>query len=265
MGREYYEKEADALNYFTILEFTPTDDPSGEIESEIGHFHDATEFIFAEKGRAEIVVDGIKEELSEGDVCAVAPYRVHYVRYKKNSKIYAIIISSAYMKDFLSAHNRRFFPFLLKRQERCAEKLARLMGVCTKKEIHDNSLLTQGFTDMFLGILSEYYPLVEGKDYKSKNFIEILQYIESNYWEKITLESAAAVAGYTPSYFSALFYRYVGQHFCDYLNAVRYRNVEILLSGEGKSQTVASAAFDCGFESVNTYYRVKRKIKNHKI
>lgn len=52
----------------------------------------------------------------------------------------------------------------------------------------------------------------------------IMQYIEGNYAEKITLEEIAAITGYNHTYVSTLFHKSVGISFYDYVMRVRLQH-----------------------------------------
>ena len=66
--------------------------------------------------------------------------------------------------------------------------------------------------------------------------------------------------GYSENYLSAVFKKFAKLSFCDYLNYVRYSAVEEeIIRGES---TLTEAVMECGFGSLNTYYRAKNRFKN---
>lgn len=55
------------------------------------------------------------------------------------------------------------------------------------------------------------------------------QYVQEHYSQPITLESVCKVAGFSPSYFSALFKKETGEGFAKYLTHVRMERAKELL------------------------------------
>ena len=99
---------------------------------------------------------------------------------------------------------------------------------------------------------------------KKKEYIQklniVLDFIDINYAEDISLDKMADMAGFSKYHFSRLFTQYTGHTFCDYLNLRRIRAAEILLSGD--ELTVTEAAMQSGFSSIATFNRVFKSLKN---
>lgn len=99
---------------------------------------------------------------------------------------------------------------------------------------------------------------------KKKEYIQklniVLDFIDINYAEDISLDKMADMAGFSKYHFSRLFTQYTGHTFCDYLNLRRIRAAEILLSGD--ELTVTEAAMQSGFSSIATFNRVFKSFKN---
>ena len=91
--------------------------------------------------------------------------------------------------------------------------------------------------------------------YRSLN--PVLDYIGRNYSERISLETAAELAGMSPAYFSATFSRVCGVTFVDYVNSVRIEKAKALL--RTTSDRIQEIGERVGFRD-NTYFcRVFRK------
>lgn len=86
------------------------------------------------------------------------------------------------------------------------------------------------------------------------------EYIRAHSREKITLESLAARAGFSKFYFSRLFKEISGMSFVDYLNSCRISDVEKLLADPEAS--VTDVALQAGFNSISTFNRVFKKVKD---
>jgi AraC-like DNA-binding protein len=87
----------------------------------------------------------------------------------------------------------------------------------------------------------------------------VVDYIEQNYMEPISLKSAADCAGFSEHYLSRLFNRAIGSPFHLYLNKIRIKHAEnrIILNDE----SISEIAFGCGFNSIPTFNRLFREMK----
>jgi AraC-like DNA-binding protein len=85
------------------------------------------------------------------------------------------------------------------------------------------------------------------------------EYIEKNYSEDIHLKDIAGAAGFSEYYFSRLFKEITEKSFHQYLNEVRIKKAEALLSNS--NYTVSEAAYASGFSSIATFDRLFREIK----
>ena len=82
----------------------------------------------------------------------------------------------------------------------------------------------------------------------------MLGYIDDHFEEQITLDSIAAEFGYNKYYFSRLFNTYIGDSLNGYINMVRVNNV-IARAKKKESGNLSQIIFDCGFDSMTTFYR----------
>ncbi|MBO4399156.1 MAG: helix-turn-helix transcriptional regulator [Lachnospiraceae bacterium] len=99
---------------------------------------------------------------------------------------------------------------------------------------------------------------------KQQEYVEklnnVITYINTNYAEEITLEKAAALAGFSKFHFSRLFRQFTGQSYYNYLNARRVKAAEALLLNPHLS--VTDVAMQSGFTSIATFNRVFRQAKD---
>ncbi len=79
----------------------------------------------------------------------------------------------------------------------------------------------------------------------SKPIVDAVFYMENNYMSSITIEDAAAVAGYSSAYFSRLFKSQLGTTFSEYLTTIRLKHVQHDLLTTDKS--ITDISIDNGF------------------
>ncbi len=84
------------------------------------------------------------------------------------------------------------------------------------------------------------------------------QYIRFNYMNRITLEEIGASTQYSPDYAGRLFRKETGITVIEYLNHLRIDKAQTLLLDE--SLPMSEIAEKCGFQSVNYFSMVTRKV-----
>ena len=97
------------------------------------------------------------------------------------------------------------------------------------------------------------------KEYADK-FIEVCNHIHEHCTEDLTLDDAAALAGFSKYHFTRLFKRFTGVSFYKYLNKTRIEYAEKLLVDPGISITEVS--LQSGFSSLSAFIRMFKLIKD---
>ena len=71
--------------------------------------------------------------------------------------------------------------------------------------------------------------------------------------------SISAAFGYNKYYFSKLFNRYIGENMSSYINLVRLQ--QMMKKAKRKSDVnITELAYECGFDSLSTFYRYFKKV-----
>ena len=105
-------------------------------------------------------------------------------------------------------------------------------------------------------------PYTDNTDFPAENLEKlktILEYVENNYNEDLTLDKVCAIANYSYHYFCKLFKRATGKTFIQYLNFVRISNAERLLITTDLK--VTDILLKTGFSSFSYFNRVFKDIK----
>ncbi len=84
-------------------------------------------------------------------------------------------------------------------------------------------------------------------------------FIIDNCEHELTLESAAAHAGFSACYFSRIFKQFTNYNFVEYLTLQRIKRAQLLLADPDKSITETS--YQAGFKSISTFNRVFRQYR----
>lgn len=106
---------------------------------------------------------------------------------------------------------------------------------------------------------NKYMNVQKGKSYKAEHAENITTYIQSNYMDKLTLDSIAEVLNLSKSYVSHVFKEITGFTVMEYVMEYRLTQVKYLLEME-PNKALKDIAYASGFESAShfsRYFRVK--------
>ena len=257
----WYESSADKPEYVYFQYFPDM----AAVKYHFGelHIHQSVEILVVCDGHMRCTVNNQTEELSGGSVFIANPYDTHHYEYVGNASAYIIVVHTDYLSNILD-EKTEFNNFLQPNDKTWSALMALI-----RTTYHDydgfNSLQKRGFIQSLLGIL---YPngLLRSKE-KNNNrefFIKVSEYIANNYGEELKLPSLAKKFGYSENYFSALFNKVAGMNLNEYINRVRIRKVLESRERLEAKYTLKEIVLRCGFNSMETYYRVLKKYRGER-
>jgi AraC-like DNA-binding protein len=91
--------------------------------------------------------------------------------------------------------------------------------------------------------------------YISAHTQKVLKYMESNYFESVTIAKLSKVAGVSASYLSRIFRQETGMGVHEYLNRYRISKASVLLH----TQNISDVAYQCGFSDCSHFISVFKK------
>jgi len=103
-------------------------------------------------------------------------------------------------------------------------------------------------------------PYLKQKEYVDK-MLNVTRYINDNYKQDISLDDLSVIAGYSKFHFLRIFKQYTGMTHTDYLNQVRIKAAENMMLNP--KTTITEIAMNSGFNSITTFNRTFKKLKNH--
>lgn len=236
------------------------------------HWHKAMEIVVAAKKSSDIVINNREYTLKEGDIVFISGGDIHSYPLSPGSERIFIIF------DLYEINNGDMFY----------EDYSYISKTILIKKDTDNNLHSQVY-EHIERILNEALNVAPGSRFtilariydllaimvKEANGVEtlastyrkdllykigqVVEYIEKNYREQITLKKAAERVGFSEHYLSRLFSRVFGCPFSQFLNKIRIKHAEesIILNKE----SISNIAFSCGFNSISTFNRIFREVK----
>lgn len=230
------------------------------------HYADTLEILLCDGLCGEIVIDNQRFDLGGQQMFVVPPYTVHSNAIQPGSgSMYVIKVCFREMERYLNV------PNLLALQG-CS--LGELRYVCPEFEkvmdivdgliYHDGALLEcmPYILNLFL-ILSRHREPERTSPanarFKGSSLQEVIRWTHENYGRKVTIDEAAAMAGYSKYHFCARFKEMTGMTYMNYLNSVRISYACLFLRN---GEAVQDVSRSCGFENVSHFIQLFKRARH---
>ncbi|MGX6978816.1 AraC family transcriptional regulator [Vagococcus elongatus] len=242
------------------------------------HWHKEIEIIYVVEGLIKIGVADELVEVKEGEIYYFDSGVPHYFLVSPESRrlVYQFDLS-LFSKIFLDAKYGETVQEVFSKRENWSRNWSQEMQnkmQTVLQQLYDQSqLLDEGGLYLFYFYLhqllfyfygelpkksKETKQVVSNESLRSQEVIQkmdvIFSYLETNYQEKITLESVAQEVGFNPQYFSRFFKKNTGITFMAFLTEYRINMAKSILSSE--DLPMIEVAEKSGFNSVKTFHHV---------
>lgn len=236
------------------------------------HWHKAMEIAIAKKGDFSIFINNHQYTLHEGDLILIAGGDIHsYPLSKDGERIFVLFDFQDMINSDLFRQDYSLICKSIIIRRNSDGKLHKVITKHIEGILEEAGSITAGSRLALLARICDLAALIirntnktdrlSGSDRKDllHKIGRVLDYIEKNYMEPVTLKSAAEYVGFSEHYLSRVFSQAVGIPFHLYLNKVRIKHAEnrIILNEEN----ISNIAFSCGFNSIPTFNRRFREIK----
>lgn len=238
------------------------------------HWHPEMEMIYVEKGMCQVTLNLESYCLEKGDILFITPGLLHSIEENGliSSVYYNIIFDFSLLlcKEADICNTRYLLPYvegtaLLPSILKPSMKHYYQIRNCMETLIRDRKIREPGFellTKSRLMLLFYYLEplkqlsnkehLSEGSS-KIQQIKQILFYVENNYSNSITIEEAASLCNFSPSYFMKFFKSATGTSFLQYVKHYRLEMAASLLVNTEYS--VLSISEEVGFHNHSYFIR----------
>ncbi|MFD3261178.1 helix-turn-helix domain-containing protein [Paenibacillus lentus] len=231
------------------------------------HWHKEVEIIYVLQGAITIHLDQRNYELSQDDIIVVNSMSVHQIERSNPDNV---LLTLQFSPELLDEHRAVACNSLYQMPENrdiydsIRRYLAQMAWEASKKTQGSRNY-SMGLLYMLAGHLMRYFSMhmteekrSNVKDYDYQRLNRVLEFIDRNYSQKITLQSIADQEHLSLHYFSRFFSDKIGIPFQKYLTSVRLEKAVNALMNTNHS--VTQIALDCGFANVklfNKYFKEK--------
>lgn len=216
------------------------------------HFHQSLELICCHKGKQKVACGSEEYYITEGEIAFIPSYFPHSVDPESESLSTTYIIPYNYFKPFTDKNIYLLFGKLDDKE--INKKITQAISDSQNALESQPNLLLQGYVNVILGLILENYKNAQKFNVKIQLMMDVIDYVNENSKEKITLSSLADHFGYSKFYFSRLFNKTFNCSLNFYINQVRKNKVLAEMKGEKK---ITDLILDNGFGSICTFYRTK--------
>lgn len=234
------------------------------------HSHQEWELNLVTEGEGILDTDRTRYRIEAGDIVLLCPYTLHAIE-SREQMVYDTVV---FHTDMLGISGDRCYseeiaPFLGNRSEliyirqdnRCYEELyrsAQTIVACAKGNTARQDLLMKSELLRFLWYAGESGAcMVAEKDLENDQIRQVIDRMNEDYGETLSLEDLARQANLSKSWFMQKFKETTGIGAMEYLNRLRIQKVcERILEGD----TISEAAFACGFRNLSNFNRIFKKI-----
>lgn len=241
------EKTFEENGVTRIKRYTPT------------HWHRSIEFSLVIKGKADLWINNHKSTINEGDFIFVNSGQVHKIDCSSLDEfgVLVVIISYDFLKRSIQDIDNLFFDITKDspKKKRIYEIYSFFKSFCEKPNINDKLIVNSYLYEILYILMTEFQVDLSKNEKKymisRKKQHEILNYIEENYKENLTLKSLAEQCYMSEEHFSRVFCKNFGINFKTYLTNHRlyccYRDVV------NSDKTIQNIAFEHGFLNVKSF------------
>lgn len=246
----FYEILADQKQYSYFVKrklfFTPA------------HMHGSVEFLFVESGEQTVLINGKEYLVHAGEGCFYDSFDVHAYEKVTSAVGFVILSSREYFENFYKASGEKVPPHHFKFSD--MNLIQNLYDIYNRDYPTDQlkKIFFSGATSVILSQIARENGLTESRKDKSCSFIcSLLDYAEKNYDTDLSVNFLSKKFGYSREHFSRIVKKFLKKPWGEYVNSLRAKRADKLIKEKG--MTVTAAAFSCGFESANSFYRAYKK------
>ncbi len=231
------------------------------------HWHNEFEIILVREGVLRIFLNAEEFILNKNDILLIMGGTLH-IGIPENSVYECLVFdpgmlktkaSSKYIEPFLSGHAKVINLVDKKHTEIFDVVLDLFVEMKKKAQGYDLSVISDLFRLFSLFYKNGYILYTENQPRRVKMMAKLIDWIENNLSEQITLEKASEISGLSKKYLCRVFKEYTSKTFTQYVTELRIENACFEITTKKKS--VTEAALDNGFCDPSYFCKQFKKYK----
>lgn len=237
----------------------------------LAHWHKEIEFIYIRGGSARISINDYIFIARQGDLVICDSGNIHYSdSYDVDNSLDFVVFDPNIVSPLYEKTNfaHPLITAELLRELELDRKLIHLIDVLKKetrqKEPYYREIVTAALTEFWYQLLRKLPKEHSQSTQTSKrdtmlyDLQQLLSYIDTHYYENLSLDFAANKMGFSESHFSKIFKKLTGINYVNYINLIRVEHAASQL--KNTPDKVTDIAINCGFNNIRNFNRVFKSI-----
>ena len=236
------------------------------------HFHTELEFLCMRRGCMKCYIDDEEYVIHEGDVIFINSKVPHYTEVMEDGTYDTLVQfrdpsgttgPMYYLSGFL--RNSDISCYVFRNGQPDTTELKSYIDAMAEEERN----MAKGYEYYITANMHMITALLHRKNFLQEigtvlnqkhieKIMPVVEYIDKNYGERITLKELSKVMNLNEYYFCRFFKKVMGNTVMDYLNFVRVSKAEKMLR---TSMTISEVSYNVGFSSLSYFNRIFRKYK----
>ena len=230
------------------------------------HYHNENELYLLLKGRVKYFVDNKTYEVNEGDLIIIPSGSLHSTDTEDclyNERLLISFDNNVFFSNIspsLQELMKETIIHIPSNNRALIENMFyKIESECNGNRENRDIFLKLYMSELLLYLYRYRVQKVDNKQNNDKTIQQIIQYMNLNYQNQITLSDIAKTFGFTESYLSKRFKSLVGTGINEYINYIRIEHAERLLKTQ--QYTITEIATRCGFNESSYFASVFKKFK----
>ena len=226
-----------------------------ENRPDLFHYHDFCEITCIENGTGAYYVNGMKYEVSPGDIVIFNQEEPHgWEVHHETMEVLVLIFVPSLLAEQTNYYAEEYFhPFFFLgsgfmnrigaddlRNRTIHELMEEIHKEAEEKKSGYECVIRSDILKVLILLIrhfenrnSHYGEALTEKKKKIRRLSEALDYINGHYTEQVTLEQVAAISFMSPTYFSSYFRKVTNRSFREYVTSLRLSRARELMKKDG--------------------------------
>lgn len=245
----FYELNAEQPKYFYVRKGCPP--------YAAPHFHGAIEFLFCWEGTQQITVGGETRMLQKGDACFINSFTPHSLSSSK-SNLLVFLSDIQFFLPILHSFEEKLPPTFFRFEDFAFLEILYDLYERNKQNPLGKSEANEGVLKILMAEIAKNTPFEKQKQSKETHLVSnVLRFAAEHLSEDLSLKRLSKTFGYAHTHLSRILHHQLGEHWNRYVGRLRAKEAHALLN-KHPDLSVLEIAFQCGFDSPNTFYRAYR-------
>lgn len=226
---------------------------------DISNWHKNIEILYFIEGNGEVMCDMQTYSVTVGDIFIINSNDIHTVRADNLVRYYCLIIDNKFCED--NGINCDELRFCHKIQDDGIRYLYNnIVETFKTRTEYYKSKLRVSVLNMLISIAENYINDIsdEFHERQTESIRNVLEYINENFSDDISVNDLAKYVGYSNAYLSRQFKKATSMSIVEYINYVRCVNASSKLSDGTKN--VGEVALECGFKNFSYFSKTFKNV-----